>query len=235
MTTHRLQIMNWRITRSAPMPALIAILFTPAVATAQRTAVETETRNATVVEVKEQGRSRILVVQNEAGEQQEFPLTARVTFRVTAPGDSGFVTAGQYLAGTGVLTNEQIFLKNVEVRLVTGRGRQQPGRITKAPEQAGQSQNAYLVAGPIVAAAPDANYPDHQRVELRVAGPNAPLMLEPGFQVTVVSTDTALVTEGAAVELEVAPLRGGRFNLIAATVKLDEPLSSEELLSAEEE
>jgi hypothetical protein len=211
------------------------LLFVPHIASAQRSRVQTETRNATVVEVKQQGRARILVVEDEAGEQQEFPLTARVTLRVTASGDSGFVTAGQYLAGTGVLSNEQLFLKNVEIRLATGRGRPQPGRITKAPEQAGQSRNAYRVAGPIVAAAADENYPDHLRVALRVTGPNAPLMLEPDFKVTVVSTDTDLIKAGAPVELEVAPLRGGRFNLVAATVKLDEPLSSETLLGADEE
>jgi len=210
-------------------------LLPPGVASAQRSRAQTETRNATVAEVKEQGRGHILVVEDDMGEQHEFPLTARVTLRITAPGDSGFVEEGQYLAGTGVLSNEQIFLKNVEIRLVTGRGRQQPGRISKAPEQVGQSRNAYLVSGPIAAAAPDESYPDHQRVALRVTGPNAPLMLEPDFKVTVVSTDTDLITAGAPVELEVTPLRGGRFTLVAATVKLEEALSSEELLGADDE
>lgn len=207
----------------------------PHVASAQRARAQTETHNATVVEVKQQGRSHVLVVEDEMGEQQEFPLTARVGLRITATGDAGFVTEGQYLSGTGVLTNEQIFLKSVEIQLVTGRGRPQPGRITKAPEEVGQSRNAYQVAGPIVAAAPDENYPDHVRVALRVAGPNAPLMLEPDFTVTVVSTDTSLIKAGAPVELEVTPLRGGRFNLVGATVKLDEPLSSQELLGVDEE
>jgi hypothetical protein len=219
-----------------PLLALTALLLAPAVASAQATQQpQTETRSATVVEVKEQGRSRILVVEDEMGEQHEYPLTARITLRVTAPGDAGFVAEGQYLAGTGVLTNEQIFLTSVEIHLATGRGRPQPGRITKAPAQSGQSQNAYLVAGPIVAAAPDEDYPDHQRVALRVSGPNAPLMLEPDFKVTVVSSDPALITEGATVELELMPLRGGRENLVSATVNLEEAFSSEEMLGTDDE
>lgn len=208
-----------------------ALILAPNVASAQRSRqTPTETQNATVVEVKAQGRARILVVEDEKGEQHEYPITTRISLRVTAPGDEGFVTEGQYLSGTGVLTNDKIFLKQVEIQLFSGRGRPQPGRIIKAPAEAGQSQNAYEVSGPIVAAAPDVDYPDHRRVELRVAGPNAPLMLEPGFTVTVVSSDPALITAGAPVELEMAPLRGGRFNLVSATVNLKEPLKSEEVL-----
>jgi hypothetical protein len=211
-----------------------ALFFTPAVACAQQSRQpQTETQNATVVEVKAQGRARILVVEDEQGQQHEYPLTARITLRVTAPGDEGFVTEGQYLSGTGVLTNDKIFLKDVEIQLVSGRNRPRPGSIIKAPAEAGQSQNAYQVSGPIVAAAPDVDYPDHRRVELQVAGPNAPLMLEPGFKVTVVSSDSALITAGAPVELEVAPLRGGRFNVVAATVNLEEPLKSEEVLATD--
>ena len=117
-------------------------------------------------------------------------------------------------------------------RVVVVRNR---GRMTKAPEEAGQSRNAYLVSGPIVEAAPDEDYPDHQRVALRVSGPNAPLMLEPGFKVTVVSSDTSMITPGATVELELMPLRGGRESLVGATVQLDEALSSEEVLGTGEE
>ncbi|REJ89485.1 MAG: hypothetical protein DWQ34_19735 [Planctomycetota bacterium] len=213
------------------MTVLCATLVLSSPADAQRSRSKTETRTGKVIEVQEQGRAKKLIVEVD-GEQVEFLINANVKLSVQAPGDTGFVQEGQFVSATGVLSNEQIFIKELTVHLV-GRGQKLPaGKIVKAPAQVGESQNAYNLAGPVLGTKPDEDYPDHTVLGLKVAGRAPKIMLEPDYSVTVSSSDASMIPADAPIEMEVAPLRGGRFRLVAATVTLSEPLNSEEVLGS---
>ena len=208
---------------------IVLLLVAAAPASAQRSRQKTETKTGTVVDVQEQGRSKKLIVECE-GEQLEFVLTSKVKLSVQAPGDTGFVQEGQFISATGVLSNEQIFIKQLTVHLVR-RGQKLPtGKIVKTPAKAGESVNAYQLTGPVLGTKQDEDYPDHTVLGLKVAGRAPKIMLEPNYTVTVSTSDASMIPADAPIEMEVAPLRGGRFNLVRATVTLSEPLSSEDVL-----
>lgn len=208
--------------------AVILSAALPPAARAQPPQNQTETRSGTLVEIKKQGRGRFLVFEGADGEQQEFPLTPKVDFVVTAPGDAAAIAPGNFLTGTGTLTNNKLFLSDVSVRLAQKGKKLPPGNIVKAPAVVGESEMSYVISGVIVAAAPDTENAGYHLVALRLPGKIPPILLEPGFSVSVSSADPELAKAGAPVELEVAPLRGGRFNLLKATVKLDEPIAAAE-------
>ena len=72
------------------------------------------------VEIQEKGRSRTLVVE-VSGEQQEYPLTPKVAYEVSAPGDAGFVGEGRHLSGRGTVTNDKLFIRSLTITLVKPR------------------------------------------------------------------------------------------------------------------
>lgn len=198
-------------------------------ASAQRPEIKTETKTATVVEVLEKGRGRTLVV-DDAGERKEYPLTPRISLEVTGRGNAGFVRAGQFLSSKGTLTNNKLFLKEVTIHVAKRGTRLPPGKFAKAPPQEGDSTESYLVSGAIVASQPDKDYPNYQAIALKIGGQVPPIMLEPDCVITVVSNDPDLIPVGAPVDLELAPLRGGRFNLVKATVRVTEELDADKVL-----
>jgi hypothetical protein len=209
-----------------------SFLLSPITSLGQRPEAKSETITGRVAEVQKKGRGTTLVVETDAGEKREFPLTPKVQFVISAQGDAGFVVPGQYLAGKGVLTNGKVFLNSLTIQLVRKGQRPPPGKMVKAPAKTGESQNAYLVSGPIVSRETDKDYPDYQVLALKTAGPGAPIMLEKGFQVTVETSDTALVPAGAPIELEGTPLPRDGFNLVKATIRLAEPLDSATIMAA---
>lgn len=212
-------------------PLACALFLLPGAAAAQRPEPKPETRSGTVVEVQKKGRARTLVVDDSTGERLEFVITPKVALEVTAPGDSGFVRPGQFLSARGTMSNQKLFIKELTIGIVKPRTRQTAvGSFAKAPAMTGESTESYLLSGSIVGAQPDPDYKDYLLVGLNIRGAVPPIMLEPGFTVTVSSTDPDLIVAGAPVDLELAPLRGGKFTLVKATVKLPEPLSSETLL-----
>lgn len=208
-----------------------AIACLPGVATAQRPEPRTETKSGTVVEVQKKGRGRTLVVEDTEGQRHEFVITPKVALEVTAQGDAGFVRPGQFFSAKGTMSNQKLFIKELTIGLVKPRSRQVAlGSFEKAPAVVGESTESYLISGSIVGTQPDPDYKDYLLVGLNIRGAVPPIMLEPGFTVTVSSSDPDLITEGAPADLEMAPLRGGKFTLVKATVRLQEPLSSETLL-----
>lgn len=213
------------------MLALTLLLTKPSSA-APRRDVKTETRSGTIVEVQQKGRARVLVVEID-GEQREVPVTPRVEIEVQAPGDAGFVRPGQFLTARATLSNDRLFIQALTIHPVRRGQKPPPGRIEKAPEEAGQSTMGYLVSGPIAAVQPNKDYPDHTDVLLRTAGPGAPLMLEPGFSVTVDSSDPDLIPGNSPAQIEIAPLRGGRYNVVKVSVVLSEPFTAAEFFNDE--
>lgn len=210
-----------------PLFAVCFACMFSATAFAQR-GPQTQTLNTKLKELQQKGRSTTLVVIDDEGKELEFPLTPRTEFEITASGDEGFVRPGAFLSATGVLTNQVIFIKSLNVHLPDKGQRVPPGKVAKAARQAGQSMNAYDVSGSIVGKEESSDYPGYQVLSLRVAGQAPPIMLEKDPKVTVVSTDTELLKdkEGVPVELEVTPLRGDRWNLVKATIKLSEKMDS---------
>ncbi len=222
---------RWPAVAAGVIAATLAVACLPGVAAAQRPEMKTETKSGTVVEVQKKGRGRTLVVDDSTGQRHEFVITPKVALEVTAPGDVGFVQAGQFFSARGTMSNQKVFVKELTIGIVKPRTRQvAAGSFEKAPAMTGQSTESYLVSGSIVGTQPDPDYKDYLLVGLNIRGAVPPIMLEPGFTVTVSSSDPDLIVAGAPVDLELAPLRGGRFTLVKASVKLQEPLSSETLL-----
>lgn len=223
------------LSRSTPLfravLALLAAGLLPAVAFAQRGEPMTETRTGTLVEIEEKGRSRTLVV-DVNGKQEEFPLTPRVALEITATGDAGFVDEGRYLSARGTVTNDQLFLRSVNILLLKGRQRPPAGGLKKAPMAVGESVNSWDIAGEIVGSEPDPDYPDYTGVDVKIGPRTQRVLLEPGFTVTVMSTDPTVleIPPGTSIDLEGTP-RGERFLLTGAKVRLSEPLTAAEFFA----
>lgn len=201
--------------------------------TAQAQGTETVTRSGTLVEVSKKGRASVIKYTDDAGAEQELLITPKIQVQVEAAGDADFIRAGQFVAAQATESNDQLFTKEVSIYLF-GKTRAPAGKIQKAPPRAGQSQNAYQVTGTIVSVATDPDYPQYLRVEIKAAGPRAPLMLEEGFQVKVLSTDIELAVPGTPLELEGTELKNGRFNAAKVTVQLAEALKGADVLGSPE-
>lgn len=207
--------------------AIVISLIAVPVSGAQKRGQKTETKQGTIVEVKQSGRRQALVVEID-GKQQTVAVTPKLNLQVKAAGDAGFLRAGQYLSATAVMSNDKLFIKELTISPVKKGQRVPPGKIVKAPVEAGQSKSAYDVSGLITAMQPNADYPEHRDVVLKATGVRAPIMVEPEYSVTVSSSDPALIPANAEAELEVAPLRGGRFKVVGVTINLPDALSAAE-------
>ncbi|MCA9081830.1 MAG: hypothetical protein KDA58_14810 [Planctomycetaceae bacterium] len=192
------------------------------------------TAKATIDKITVKGRARTLTITTTEGNEFTIPLSNRVKFEVRAPGDEGFVRAGQMLMAQGVLTNDRLFTKNVEIVLLPKGKKPQPGRMEKSTREVGASVNTYDVSGPIVAAEQDPNYEKYLAVAVRTLGQGAVLMLESGFKVTVVSDDIELIKEGMEAEVEALPGPGGRPVFLRVTVDLPDAMKSADLLGPAE-
>ena len=196
-------------------------------ASAYRPEPDTETKSGTIVEIKEKGRGRVLVIEIE-GKQQEVPVTPKLDLQIIASGDAGFVRPGQFLTASALMSNDKLFIQELTIQVLR-RGQKPPaGRIAKGPALERGTMIGYDVSGLITAAAPNTEYPDHLDVALKTTGSKAPIMLLPGYTVTVNSGDVEMIPANAPAEIKVAPLRGGRFNVVGITVRLEQPLVAEE-------
>ena len=188
----------------------------------------------TLKSIEAAGRLTQITVTDDQGQDYEVKLNARTDFQIRGSGDAGFVVPGQYLEGTGTLTNEQLFIQSVTIRpVMPGKRSTRRGGIAKLPPRPGQSKSAYMVGGEIEAIGPAPDYPDYTAVKLKaVRGPV--IMLEKNYQLTIISDNPELLTEGATVELYgKAPPRNGQFNASGVLVKV-EKLDSKEILGGGE-
>lgn len=217
------RVRSWR----APFCLVLSLTISSALE-AQSRRPEPATRSGTLVSVS-QGRVQTVTYTDEEGVEQQVVVTPKVQAYAQAPGDAGFLQPGQFIAALATESNQKLFTGKVSV-VIFGKGRPPAGRIQKAPPQPGQSKNTYQVTGTIKSVGPDADYPEYQRLELNVAGPRAPLMLEKDVEVTVRTPDLTLAAPGTPLELEGVELRNGRFNVIKLTAQLDEPLKASEVI-----
>lgn len=222
---------------SRPLPGLLvihrtALLFALAVlgspvSGAQKRDQETEIKTGTIVEVKEKGRGRILVVEID-GKPHDVPVTPKLDLQIIASGDSGFVRPGQFLSATGTMSNDKLFIKELTITPLR-RGQKPPsGKIAKVAAAAGESALAYDVSGVISATQANKDYPEHLDLALKTTGVKAPIMIEPGYTVTVNISDPARIPPNTEAEVTVAPLRGGRISVLGVTVRLATPLTAAE-------
>ncbi len=190
---------------------------------AQRQTAQPETKSGTLKEVVTKGRSKTLVITTDDGDV-EVRVTPTLSFAVTAPGDKDFILPENFLTGTGVLTQDRIFLSDVTVHLAAPGVRFPPGRVAKPDKlESGQSENTYLVSGLIQATGPAQGYEDYTAVSLKVAGRVPEIWLDKGVRVTVSSSDPDHAAPGSAVTLYQRPLRGDRFLTTGVKVTRTEP------------
>lgn len=192
--------------------------------------VKTETKTGTVKEISTKGRSTTLVFTDSDGTDHQFMLTPRIVFEVHGKGDAGFVSNGQVVKGTGVLTNERLIVNAVSVYLLGPGKKAPPGKYAKSTAVAGSSQNSYDFMGEVIGMKPDEDYPDYQQLAVKIAAKVPPIMLEKEFTVDVVSPSVEMAKAGMPVEFEVVPVRGGKQNLVRATVTVEEGFKSEDVL-----
>jgi hypothetical protein len=188
----------------------------------------TETKTGTITEVQGKGRVRTLVVDMD-GKSEKVPVTAKVALEIIASGDAGFVRPEQFLSATATMSNDRLFAKELTIRALR-KGQKAPDGEIKQPEAAfGESKNAYEVSGMITGVQPDPDFPDHQLVMLMTAdGSETPVMLEPGYSVTVIASDPAKIPANTEAELKIATLRGGKTSVVRVTVRLNDSLQAAE-------
>ncbi len=187
-------------------------------------------KTGVIKEITKKGRLTKMTIEDDQGGEYEISLTPKVDFQILAPADKGFISKGQFIQGQGVMTNKRIYLSKVIVHLAApGKKNSRRGGIQKLPAKAGQSQNAYMVAGTITAHQADEDYPEYELVAIREASRGPFLMLEKNVKITVSTTDTSILPENAKIRMQVVPLRSGKFTLKKATITLTTPLKSEEL------
>ncbi|MDA0283061.1 MAG: hypothetical protein O3B13_12160 [Planctomycetota bacterium] len=189
----------------------------------------------TVAEVIRKGRATSLVILSEAGgEPVTVPITPRLQFAVEAKGDSAFLAEKQVVSGTGTLTNKSLFVKNWTVYVGLAAKKIRPF-AKQAGKAIGQSQNSYEIAGTVTSRQQDKDYPEYETLGTNIRElQNQPVYIDKGATVTVSMTETDLVEEGAKVEFVQLPAKGGRFQIVALKVLLEEPLKAEEFFKKDE-
>ena len=182
-----------------------------------------------LVSLERKGRSLVLTMTDKDGEEKEFMLTSRVSLLISAKGDNGFLAPKQFVSTTAVMSNKMLFAKQLNV--LVSKGKTPRAGLAKAPPKAGQSMNAYLVAGEILSRQNSKEYEDYETVTVNVGGRNGTsVFLDKGYTVTVSVTDPEFAKPEADVELQGQTARG-RFNVTAVKIKLKGELKSEDLLA----
>jgi len=189
----------------------------------------------TVVEVKKKGRLTSLVIKSEAGgDPITVLISPKIQFSVEAKGDLGFLRDRQIVSGTGVLTNQMLFVKKWTVHVGPLAKRTKP-QVVKAPNRIGQSTNAYDLSGMIMSRQQDEKFAEYETLTLNVAQlKKAPVYIDKGATVTVSTTETDMIEEGTPVEYVQVPAAGGRFRIAAVRVLLKEVLKSEEFFKEDD-
>ena len=181
-----------------------------------------------IVSITKKGRSKVLTVE-AGGKQQDFIINSKIDFSVHGKGDKEFLAKGQFIQMMATTSNKQLFVSEVYVIAKKG-GRKPKGRIMKAPMKAGVSKNAWVISGTVESLGQHPDYEKYELLRMKAGSKKVEILLEKGYRVTVVTNDTELLKEGAAIELEGRPGRGGRFTLARATVKLNQTFKAEDFI-----
>ncbi|MFT4557744.1 MAG: hypothetical protein ACI93T_003521 [Porticoccaceae bacterium] len=204
-------------------------------ASAQVNQQEPTITKGTVAEVIRKGRATSIVILSEAGgDPITVPITPRVKFAVEAKGDLGFLAEKQVVSGQGTLTNKSLFVKKWTVHVGLSAKKIKPF-VKESSKAVGQSQNSYDFAGTISTRQQDKDYPDYETVITNIAKlKRGPIYIDKGATVTVSMTETELVEEGAKIEYIAQFLKGGRIQVTALRVLIEEPMKAEEFFKKQE-
>lgn len=188
-----------------------------------------------LLELDTKGRVTTLKIETTDGESYEVKVTPMLDFAILGGGDPSFVKPGMFLSARGVMSQEKIFVQNLNIHVFPKGKRPPPGRFVKGQPQPGESLSLYEVSGEIVSAGPAEDYPDYTALVLKVPGRNPPVWLEKGFQVRVSSTEPAHASAGADVELALRPVRGGKLFPVGVRIYREAPFTAEEVLKETDE
>lgn len=191
------------------------------------------TVSGTISEIKTQGKLKVLVVTNDEGKTMDVPLTPRLAVDIKASGDKGFIRPGTFIGAQGELSNEAIFVKEVNV-LLPRKGQKLPrGKISKASRGGGTLMNAYNIIGTIQATKPNPEYPEYTMIALNASGKSPVINLEKDYTVKVVSADFEMIKEGMNVVLT-GRMNRGRVQILKVEITRKEPFKSDEILGVRE-
>lgn len=208
-------------------PALLALYAVAPHSVHAQKATGAETVTGKLVSIEKKGRNATLTVETAEKETKEFQLTARAKLEITAAGDDGFLTKGQFVSTQAVKTNNKLFAKKFSVHVGPGR---KVGGVAKPPKKPGVSLAAWNVAGQITDRGKDKEFPEYEIIALRAGRQTVPVFLDKGYSVTVLLSDVTLAEPGSTVTIEGKPGRRNRFTVTAAKIELADPLKSEEFL-----
>ena len=218
---------SWR-TPLLLVPVVLALIaINPQSVAAQKGAQLTKVTGK-LISVTKKGRNAVLTIETADKETKEFQITARVNLAVTAKGDVGFLTKGQFVSAMPVETNNKLFGKKFIVHVGPGRKR---GVLAKAPKQVGVSRAAWNVAGQITGRGKDKDYPDYEIIALRVGKQTVQVFLDKGYSVTVLLADVSRAVPGSNVTIEGRPGTRNRFTVSSVKVVLAKPLKAEEFFA----
>lgn len=151
---------------------------------------------ATVTAIETKGKTTTLTVTDTAsGTEYKFQLTPKVELEIVADGDDGFLAEGVMVRATATESNNLYFATTFSVYPQYA-GKALPAKVVKAPAQPGQSRNAYLIAGEIVALEDPAEE-KYDILQLKVNPKTSlPVYVEPNHKVRVVLTEPSSIKEG---------------------------------------
>lgn len=209
------------------MIVAVAMNFSVAEIAAQ-TKSKFETISGEVVSVTKKGRSTVLRVKNDKGEEKDFNLTPKVQFEVKAKGGQDMLADGFFISGLATMPNDSAVAESILV-YPDLKGRPPIGKFVKSPKRIGQSQNAYDFSGVVSGREPDAQFEGFEKLTFVLAGKKtARVLVNKATRVEVRLTDTSNVEPGAKVEMTGIPLRGGNVNLVSVVVNSDKEVKPED-------
>ena len=171
-----------------------------------------ETLSGTAVKVEKKGRTRLLTVKHEQGEEKEYILSSRTPITIMGKGDSKFFKPGIVVSTEVYKTKKNLlFGKEFTVHL--------DGAGNSRGSKPGKGKDVFKLIGPVRQVTEKEITLDLGRVGL------GKVTLEKGYEVNLVSGNPDLIESGATVEIEGVQARG-RFKTKSVSVTMKDPLDA---------
>ena len=145
---------------------------------------------------------------------------------ITGKGTDEMLKAKQFVSTIATKSNDKFFTKEVTIHMTTGR-KPKPS-FAPAPKKVGRSVNAFSILGSVVSFGDDDDFKDYKSLSVKVGANTGKVLMEKGYKIVVATNDTSLIKEGAKIEVEGKPGRGGRFTISKTTIPLDKEFKPED-------
>ncbi|MEZ6067259.1 MAG: hypothetical protein R3B90_16500 [Planctomycetaceae bacterium] len=187
------------------------------------------TKSGKLTEVQQKGRTTTLILQMDDGQTHEVKVTPLISLAINGTGSKDLLEAGRLVSGTGIMSNNTIFLTEVTVHLLP-KGRKAPtGGVQKIEAEAGESVNQYMVGGELTSFGPADGFPEYMALGLKLRGNVPNVWTEKEYTVKVSSADPEHAPVGSPVEVQYKLLRGGREMPAAIIVTREEPFTLDDV------